>query len=82
MRKIILHKLTPWISVILFTLALLALHRELQTYRYHDVVNSLKMIPGALLASKDEKVKDLQNAKRRFCKSFSTEGRTSFRRGL
>lgn len=49
MRKWIGRALWPSIALLLFLLALWALHRELQAYRYHDIVASLRQLPFSKL---------------------------------
>ena len=45
--KRILHKITPWISVILFVIAAVIIHRKLSQYNYHDISAELTRIPIA-----------------------------------
>ena len=45
MRKF-LHKVTPWISVILFGIAAVIIHHKLRQYHYHDIVAELVKIPA------------------------------------
>ena len=44
MRKL-LHKITPWISVILFATAAVIIHHKLKQYHYHDIIAELKQTP-------------------------------------
>ena len=44
MRKF-LHKITPWISVILFVIAAVIIHHKLKQYHYHDIIAELKQTP-------------------------------------
>jgi phosphatidylglycerol lysyltransferase len=46
MRKI-LHKITPWISVILFVIAAVIIHHKLRHYHYRDISAELTRIPIA-----------------------------------
>jgi len=46
MRKI-LHRITPWISVILFVIAAVIIHHKLRQYHYRDISAELTRIPVA-----------------------------------
>jgi len=46
MRKF-LHKITPWISVILFVIAAVIIHHKLRQYHYRDISAELTQIPIA-----------------------------------
>lgn len=50
MRKWISRAFWPVIALLLFLLALWALHREMQSYRYHDIVASLRRLPAGKVA--------------------------------
>lgn len=47
--KQILKKLIPFISLILFLIAIFALHNEIKTYHLHDIRHALHTIPLSLL---------------------------------
>lgn len=44
-----LSYITPWLSLLLFVLALWVLHRALKTENYHAIINSLKSLPWSFL---------------------------------
>jgi phosphatidylglycerol lysyltransferase len=50
MRKF-LHKITPWISVILFVIAAVTIHHKLKQYHYHDIIAELKQTPVLYVAA-------------------------------
>jgi len=50
MRKF-LHKITPWISVILFATAAVIIHHKLKQYHYHDIIAELKQTPVLYVAA-------------------------------
>jgi len=50
MRKF-LHKITPWISVILFVIAGVIIHHKLRHYHYHDIIAELKQTPVLYVAA-------------------------------
>jgi phosphatidylglycerol lysyltransferase len=45
MKKKIIRSLGPLLGLVLFTIALFVLHRELKNYSYHDVIRSLGELP-------------------------------------
>jgi phosphatidylglycerol lysyltransferase len=45
----LLRRLTPFVGLVAFALALFVLHRELHAYRYHDLVHALRSIPSVHL---------------------------------
>jgi phosphatidylglycerol lysyltransferase len=50
MRKSAARSLWPVLALLLFLVALWALHRELGAYRYHDVLVSLRRLPAGKIA--------------------------------
>src|SRR3954470_6218196 len=49
-RKISLSKLTPFLSLAFFGLALWLLHGELANFHYHDVIHYFERLPGRSIA--------------------------------
>lgn len=45
MEKKLLRNLGPFLGLSLFTAALWVIHRELEGYHYHDIVNQLRLLP-------------------------------------
>ena len=45
MLKRIIQKAVPFVSIVIFGLALWFLHHELRNYRYHEILHHLKSIP-------------------------------------
>ncbi len=50
MKKISLSKLTPFLSLAFFGLALWLLHGELANFHYHDVIHYFRRLPGRSIA--------------------------------
>ena len=46
MRSRLVHRIGPLLGLLLFAGALWALHHQLKAYRFHDVIQSLKNLPG------------------------------------
>ena len=46
MKTKLLHRLGPFMGLILFSVALWVLHQELKTYRFHDIVQYLRDLPA------------------------------------
>lgn len=46
----ILHKLTPAISLVLFTIAILVVHHEIEVYHWRDIRHALHDFPMSLMA--------------------------------
>ena len=49
-RQKLLHSLSAVLGLVLFSVVLWVLHRELQEYHYHDIVHHVQEIPGQHLA--------------------------------
>jgi len=49
MKRRFTRSISPALSVCLFALALLLIHRELKVYHYHDIVHQLRQVPGGVL---------------------------------
>ncbi|MBI3248045.1 MAG: flippase-like domain-containing protein [Deltaproteobacteria bacterium] len=49
-RQKLLHSLGAVLGLVLFSVVLWVLHRELQEYHYHDIVHHVREIPGQRLA--------------------------------
>lgn len=49
--KKILHKITPWISVILFVIAAVIIYQKLKQYNYHDIAAELARMPKLYVAA-------------------------------